>query len=142
VAIVLCNHPNCNKNLQRPDYRYREYAPSMELAFLCDSREAVDEMYNKITAQGYPGYREPWDAFWGQRYAIVQDPDGNLICLFASEDFCGATLNKGQPKRLSLSPLQMSASCSIQKLSGNKATIWRSQKGYCISNIFRLTNSL
>lgn len=55
----------------------------IELAFLCDSREAVDELYNKITAQGYNGYKEPWDAFWGQRYAIVQDPDGNVISLFA-----------------------------------------------------------
>ncbi|WEK53462.1 MAG: VOC family protein [Candidatus Cohnella colombiensis] len=55
----------------------------IELAFLCDSREAVDELYNKIKQNGYSGYREPWDAFWGQRYAIVADPDGNLISLFA-----------------------------------------------------------
>lgn len=55
----------------------------IELAFLCDSREAVDELFNKTTEHGYCGYREPWDAFWGQRYAIVQDPDGNLISLFA-----------------------------------------------------------
>ncbi len=55
----------------------------IELAFLCDSREAVNELFSKITEHGYSGYREPWDAFWGQRYAIVQDPDGNLISLFA-----------------------------------------------------------
>ncbi|MXQ54976.1 VOC family protein [Shimazuella alba] len=55
----------------------------IELAFLCDSREAVDELFKKITEHGYIGHREPWDAFWGQRYAIVQDPDGNLISLFA-----------------------------------------------------------
>lgn len=55
----------------------------IELAFLCDSREAVDEMFQKVTGAGYRGYRDPWDAVWGQRYAIVQDPDGNLISLFA-----------------------------------------------------------
>ncbi|MFC5702635.1 VOC family protein [Cohnella faecalis] len=55
----------------------------IELAFLCDSREAVDELFNRITERGYRGHREPWDAFWGQRYAIVEDPDGNLISLFA-----------------------------------------------------------
>lgn len=55
----------------------------IELAFLCDSREAVDELFQKVTGNGYVGYREPWDAVWGQRYAIVQDPDGNLISLFA-----------------------------------------------------------
>jgi uncharacterized glyoxalase superfamily protein PhnB len=55
----------------------------IELAFLCDSREEVDELFQRITEHGYNGHRKPWDAFWGQRYAIVQDPDGNLISLFA-----------------------------------------------------------
>ncbi|MDQ6423459.1 VOC family protein [Paenibacillus sp. LHD-117] len=55
----------------------------VELAFQCDSREAVDETYGRIMEHGYGSHREPWDAFWGQRYAIVQDPDGNLISLFA-----------------------------------------------------------
>jgi hypothetical protein len=32
----------------------------------------------------YEGYREPWDAFCGQRYAMVKDPDGNPVDLFAS----------------------------------------------------------
>ncbi|UUZ86288.1 VOC family protein [Paenibacillus sp. P26] len=54
----------------------------IELAFVCDSREALDALYTKMTSHGYQGHREPWDAFWGQRYAIVQDPDGNLISLF------------------------------------------------------------
>lgn len=55
----------------------------IELAFLCDSRDAVDELYTRITEHGYSGHRDPWDAVWGQRYAIVKDPDGNLISLFA-----------------------------------------------------------
>lgn len=54
----------------------------VELAFRCESREALDQLYAKIVHKGYVGYKEPWDAFWGQRYAIVQDPDGNLISLF------------------------------------------------------------
>lgn len=55
----------------------------IELAFLCDNGKEVDELYHKITEHGYAAHREPWDAVWGQRYAIVQDPDGNLISLFA-----------------------------------------------------------
>jgi len=55
----------------------------IELAFLCDSADAVSELYAKLVEHGYAGHREPWDAFWGQRYAIVADPDGNLISLFA-----------------------------------------------------------
>jgi catechol 2,3-dioxygenase-like lactoylglutathione lyase family enzyme len=55
----------------------------VELAFSCESNEALNDLYDQIVRSGYDGYREPWDAVWGQRYAIVQDPDGNLISLFA-----------------------------------------------------------
>ena len=55
----------------------------MGLAFLCDSPGEVDRVYAEVTAAGYRGHREPWDAFWGQRYAQVQDPDGNVVDLFA-----------------------------------------------------------
>lgn len=55
----------------------------IELAFLCENDESLNELYKKIIDHGYVGLREPWDAVWGQRYAIVQDPDENLISLFA-----------------------------------------------------------
>lgn len=54
------------------------------LAFLCDSPADVDAMYAQLTAAGYQGHKPPWDAFWGQRYAVMMDPDGNLIDLFAA----------------------------------------------------------
>jgi uncharacterized glyoxalase superfamily protein PhnB len=54
------------------------------LAFKCDSPAEVDALYGRIVQSGYQGYKEPWDAFWGQRYAVVRDPDGNLVDLFAS----------------------------------------------------------
>jgi catechol 2,3-dioxygenase-like lactoylglutathione lyase family enzyme len=54
------------------------------LAFLCDSPAEVDELYNALTADGYRSHKAPWDAFWGQRYAIVLDPDGNAVDLFAA----------------------------------------------------------
>ena len=55
----------------------------MELAFLCDSPAEVDATYAKIERAGYTGKTAPWDAPWGQRYAIVVDPDGNHVSLFA-----------------------------------------------------------
>ena len=55
----------------------------MVLAFLCENPTEVNELYAKITTAGYQGYKEPWNAFWGQRYAVVVDPDGNLVDLFA-----------------------------------------------------------
>ncbi|MDQ0208794.1 VOC family protein [Alkalicoccobacillus murimartini] len=54
----------------------------IELAFLCESNEELNKLYNQIIEKGYESHKEPWDAFWGQRYAIVKDPDGNLISLF------------------------------------------------------------
>lgn len=53
------------------------------IAFLCDSPSDVDGRYRRLVAAGYEGAKEPWDAFWGQRYALVRDPDGNTIDLFA-----------------------------------------------------------
>ncbi len=53
------------------------------LAFKCDSPAEVDITYAAIVAAGYHGHKPPWDAFWGQRYAVVVDPDGNNIDLFA-----------------------------------------------------------
>src|SRR5947207_13261735 len=43
------------------------------------TREAVDQRYAELTAAGYPGRQPPFDAFWGARYAIVADPDGNDV---------------------------------------------------------------
>lgn len=56
------------------------------LAFLVESPAEVDALYGKLTAAGYTGGHEPWDAVWGQRYAIVHDPDGNSVDLFAPLD--------------------------------------------------------
>jgi uncharacterized glyoxalase superfamily protein PhnB len=53
------------------------------LAFLCDSPAEVDALYRDLVGAGYEGHKEPWDAFWGQRYAQVRDPDGNGVDLFA-----------------------------------------------------------
>ncbi len=54
------------------------------LAFACESTADVDETYARLTGLGYDGHMEPWDAFWGQRYAVVHDPDGNPVDLFCS----------------------------------------------------------
>lgn len=55
----------------------------LALAFACDSPEEVDAAWAEITGAGYGGHLAPWDAFWGMRYAVVHDPDGTPIDLFA-----------------------------------------------------------
>lgn len=63
----------------------------MELAFLCGSPAEVDTIYASIVSAGHHGVKEPWDAFWGQRYAIVSDPDGTHVSLFAPLAPAGAS---------------------------------------------------
>ncbi|MEO5840906.1 MAG: VOC family protein [Acidimicrobiales bacterium] len=53
------------------------------LAFACASPEEVDRVYATVISGGFTGHLEPWDAFWGQRYATLHDPDGNAVDLFA-----------------------------------------------------------
>lgn len=52
-------------------------------AMKCASPVEVDNATEAIEAAGFSVIRQPWDAFWGQRYAIVADPDGYMIDLFA-----------------------------------------------------------
>ena len=58
----------------------------MALAFECESPDDVDATYAGLVAAGFEGKKEPYDAFWGQRYANVADPDGNVVDLFAPLD--------------------------------------------------------
>jgi catechol 2,3-dioxygenase-like lactoylglutathione lyase family enzyme len=55
----------------------------VSLAFDCGSPAGVDATYAELTEAGYEGHLAPWDAFWGQRYAVVHDPDGNGVDLYA-----------------------------------------------------------
>jgi uncharacterized glyoxalase superfamily protein PhnB len=56
---------------------------AITLCFLQESPKTVDSLYDKILAAGFKSAKAPWDAFWGQRYSSVLDPDGNQIDLFA-----------------------------------------------------------
>ena len=52
-------------------------------AFRCDSPEEVDRVYRELLDAGGTPHKDPWDAFWGQRYAQLKDPDGTVIDLYA-----------------------------------------------------------
>lgn len=63
----------------------------MSLAFDCTTAEAVDATFALLTSgdgaeqTAVAGIvHAPWDAFWGQRYAVVSDPDDNKVDLFAA----------------------------------------------------------
>jgi uncharacterized glyoxalase superfamily protein PhnB len=56
------------------------------LTFSVTAREDVDRIHDTLKGLGYPGAQAPWDAFWGSRYAIICDPDGNHIGIMSPMD--------------------------------------------------------
>ena len=59
------------------------------LAFECETPQDVDNLHAWVVDAGFASKKEPWDAFWGQRYAQVVDPDGNVVDLFAPLETSG-----------------------------------------------------
>lgn len=66
-----------------PDWKEPDGHPQIGLAFLCASPSDVDAHFGHLKNLGYEPHKAPFDAFWGQRYAQIKDPDGNVIDLFA-----------------------------------------------------------
>lgn len=56
------------------------------LGFSVSTRDEVDQLYKELTAAGYEGRQPPYDTFWGARYAVVADPDGNDVGLMSPLD--------------------------------------------------------
>ena len=56
------------------------------LGFRVAERGDVDRLYDELTAAGYAGQQPPYDAFWGSRYAVLSDPDGNSVGLMSPRD--------------------------------------------------------
>jgi uncharacterized glyoxalase superfamily protein PhnB len=67
-----------------PDWQPPTGGSGMGMALECGSPSEVDSVYARMVAAGYRGHHEPWDAFWGQRYATLHDPDGNPVDLYAA----------------------------------------------------------
>jgi uncharacterized glyoxalase superfamily protein PhnB len=56
------------------------------VGFRVAMREDVDDLYAELTGAGHVGQQAPYDAFWGARYAIVEDPSGNAVGLMSPVD--------------------------------------------------------
>lgn len=54
------------------------------LGFEVEARQGVDELYSELVSAGYAGQQEPFDAPWGRRYAVVEDPDDNAVGLMSA----------------------------------------------------------
>jgi uncharacterized glyoxalase superfamily protein PhnB len=66
-----------------PEWSFPTGGHAVGGAFNCESPDEVDRVYRELLDAGGSAHKEPWDAFWGHRYAQVKDPDGTVIDLFA-----------------------------------------------------------
>jgi uncharacterized glyoxalase superfamily protein PhnB len=66
-----------------PDWSPPSGGHRISIAFRCESPAEVDRVHRELVEAGAASHKEPWDAFWGMRYAQVADPDGNIVDLFA-----------------------------------------------------------
>jgi catechol 2,3-dioxygenase-like lactoylglutathione lyase family enzyme len=96
-GLRSCSTPKTSSAASSPTGRGRRGTRSA-LAFACGSPAEVDGLYAQIVEDGFEGEKEPWDAFWGHRYAQVRDPDGVPVDLFArSEPRRGGGRARGRP---------------------------------------------
>ncbi len=66
-----------------PDW-VRETGNQISFALECASPVEVVKSYARVTSEGFEGEKEPWDAYWGQRYALLVDPDSVRVNLYSA----------------------------------------------------------
>lgn len=77
---------------------------STVLGLSTETREEVDELYADLIANGGRARQPPYDAFWGSRYAIVEDPDGNPLGLMSPSDEAKRSWPPREPPRVAPEP--------------------------------------
>ena len=66
------------------------------MSFRLQDATAVDDTYQRMTDAGHDGAQPPYYTFWGSRYAIVVDPDGNHVGLMSPPD----KAHRGEPPNI------------------------------------------
>ena len=59
---------------------------SVVLCLSVPARDDVDQLWQRMVDSGHTPRQEPYDTFWGSRFAIVDDPDGYQIGLMSPVD--------------------------------------------------------
>ena len=81
-ARLMIDSQSMVKNLLGADPQPSNHS---SFALYYDTPAEVDRVTAEVKKAGFTVVTEPWDAFWGQRYAIVQDPDGYKVDLFSPQ---------------------------------------------------------
>ena len=57
--------------------------PRLILEFYLKERAVVDAKYNELISSGYQSYRPPFVSSFGVYFAMINDPDNNIVLLSA-----------------------------------------------------------
>lgn len=63
-----------------------DLAGRVVIGFRVESRAEVDAKCAAVAKAGYAVLTAPHDAFWGSRYAVVEDPDGVAVGIMSPSD--------------------------------------------------------
>lgn len=92
-AAVIAFASGMNLVVHEPDFARHwdpAYAGPLAGSTVIDinvsSRSDVDDLHDRVVAAGYDSSVEPWDTFFGSRYAIVSDADGHRVGLKSPQD--------------------------------------------------------
>lgn len=66
------------------------------MSFRYADAEEVDRTFEHVVSLGYGTSQPPYYTFWGSRYAIVVDPDGNHVGLMSPPD----RAHRGAPPKI------------------------------------------
>ena len=77
--MALDNYPMAR--IWNPPFQPDRRSGNIVIGLAVETPEDVDRLYDTVKAAGHPVGQEPYDAFFGSRYAIVIDPDGNQVGL-------------------------------------------------------------
>lgn len=66
-----------------PDWQPTTQVGRVSFALQAASPAEVDAAIRRVQDGGHAVKTQPWDAFWGQRYATVTGPDGVNVDVFA-----------------------------------------------------------
>lgn len=67
------------------DIIHEDPKPSNHSSFAIhyETAQEIDTVISKLKEANFKIVKEPWDAFWHQHYAVVEDPDGYRVDLYA-----------------------------------------------------------
>jgi len=84
MRVDLLNRLELEEQLFAPDTWTGSHGGRLGLAARCERPEDVDALHDLLVPLGQGSHLAPFDAFWGQRYASVLDPDSSPVDLYAA----------------------------------------------------------